>query len=71
MRFRFELATGAHADTIAHYSALNEAKNIFRETILISNMALTSYIATEKYSKSLARAVKIMDNHDTSRKFKN
>ena len=71
MRFRFELVTRGHADTIAHYSALNEAKNILREATLINNMAVVSCTATEKYVKNLARVVKIVDNHDTSRKFKN
>lgn len=71
MKFRFELVTKGHADTIVHYSALNEATNAFRETTLIANMAVTSCTATEKYAKSLARILKIVDNHGTSRKFKN
>lgn len=71
MKFRFELATRGHADTIIHYSALNEAKNVSRETTLIANLAVTSCVATEKYVKNLAHVVKIVDNHDTSRKFKN
>lgn len=71
MKFHFELATSSHADTIIYYNALNEAKNVFRETILINNMGIASCIATERYTKSLARAAKIIDNHTTSRKFKN
>ena len=70
MKLFVTIQTGDHADSIIHYSALEDARLTCINAVLIKNMEMVSVNATRKYEKRFDEITKRVSNHTTSRKFK-